>query len=78
MRPHCTNVQGPGVHKVAAAWEKAWVRRTLEGEAVARHRYHERGLSFQNGGCIGDPRTVVERCLVIISILHCRMAMGYL
>ena len=37
-------------NKVAAAWVKAWVRRTLEGEAVARLA----GLNFKNGGCVGD------------------------
>ena len=38
--------------KVAAAWVKADARRTLEGEAVARHRFREIGLSLENGGCI--------------------------
>ena len=32
--------------KVAAAWVKAGVRRTLEGEAVARRRYQETSLKL--------------------------------
>ena len=64
--------------KVAASWVKADVRRTLEGEAVARHRHRETGLSLENGGCIGDPHVVVERCLVFLCILHCCMDMGRL
>ena len=64
--------------KVAAAWVKAGVRRTLEGEAVARRRYEETGLSLENWGCVGDPHIVVERCLVFLCILHCCMAMGRL
>ena len=64
--------------KVAAAWVKAGVRRTLEGESVARRRYHETGLSLEDGGCVGDPHVVVERCLVFLCILHCCMAMGRL
>ena len=39
--------------KVAAAWVKAGVCRTLEGEAVARRRYQETGLSLEKGGCVG-------------------------
>ena len=64
--------------KVAAAWLQAGVRRTLEGEAVARRRYQETGLSLENGGCVGDPHVMVERCLVFLCILHCCMAMGRL
>ena len=64
--------------KVAAAWVKAGVRHTLDGEAVARLRYQETGLSLENGGCIGDPHIVVERCLVFLCILHCCMAIGRL
>ena len=58
-------------YKVATAWVKAGVRRTLEGEAVARPRYQETGLSLENGGCIGDPHAVVEWCLVFLCVLHC-------
>ena len=64
--------------KVAAAWVKAAVRHTLEREAVARRRYQETGLSLENGGCVGDPHVVVQRCLVVLCILHCCMAMGRL
>ena len=64
--------------KVAAAWVKAGVFRTLEEEAVARCRYQETGLSWENGGCVGDPHAVVERCLVFLCILHSCMAMGCL
>ena len=64
--------------KVAAARVKAEVRRTLEGEAVARRHYQETGLSLENAGCVGDLHVVVERCLVFLCILHCWMAMGRL
>ena len=64
--------------KVPAAWVKAGSRRTLEGEAVAGRRYQETGLNLENGGWVGDPRVVVERCLVFLCILHCRMAVGRL
>ena len=64
--------------KVAAAWVKAGVRRTLEGEVVARRRYQKTGLSLENGGCVGDPPLVAERCLVFLCILHCCVAMGRL
>ena len=64
--------------KVAAAWVKADVHRSLEGEVVARHRYWDTGLSLDNGGCVGDPHGVAERCLVFLCILHCCMAMGRL
>ena len=46
---------------VAAAWVKAGVRRTLEGEAVVRLRYQETGLSSENGGCVGDRHIMVQR-----------------
>ena len=64
--------------KVAAAWVKAGVHRTFEGEAVARLHYQEAGLSLENGGCMGDPHSVVERCLVFLCIFHGCMAMGRL
>ena len=57
---------------------KAGVRRTLEGEAVARRRYQEMGLSLDNGGCVGDQHLVVEWCLVFLCILQCCMAIGRL
>ena len=63
---------------VAAAWVKAVFHRTLEGEAVARRRYQQTGLSLENGGCVGDLHVVAERCLVFPCILHCCMAMGRL
>ena len=64
--------------KVAAAWLKAGVCRTLEGEAVARRRYQDTGLSLENGGWVEDPHVVVEQCWVFPCILHCCMAMGRL
>ena len=45
---------------------------------MAHHRYQETGLIFENGGCVGDPHVVVERCFVFLCILHCFMAMGRL
>ena len=57
---------------------KAGVRCTLEGQAVTRLSYQETGLSFENGGCVGDLHIMVERCLVFLCILHCCMAMGRL
>ena len=54
------------------------VHRTLEGEAVSRRRYQETGLSLQDGGCVGDPHVLAERCLVFLCILHCCLAMGRL
>ena len=53
----------------AAAWVNTATRRTLREEA---------GHSLDNGGCIGDPHIVVDRCLVFLCILHCCMAMGRL
>ena len=64
--------------RVAAAWIKAEVRRALEGEAVARRRYRETGLSLEDGRCAGDPHVVAEHCLVFLCILHCCMARGCL
>ena len=64
--------------KVAAAWVKAGVRHTLEGEAVAHRRHQETGLSLENGGCARDPRILVQRCLIFLCILHCYMGMGRL
>ena len=75
ISPMVGSIYNMGVwDKVAAAWVKAGVRRTLEGEAVAQ----ETGLSLENGGCVGDPHIVVGRCLVFLCILHCCMAMGRL
>ena len=41
-------------------------------------RYKETGRSLDNGGCIGYPHIVVDRCLVFLCILHCCMTMGHL
>ena len=57
--------------KVAAAWVNVATRRTLAREEAARHRYKETGRSLENGGCIGDPHIVVDRCMVFLCILHC-------
>ena len=73
ISPMVGSIYNMGVwDKVAAAWVKAGVRRTLEGEA------QETGLSLENGGCVGDPHVVAEQCLVFLCILHCCMAMGRL
>ena len=53
-------------------------RRTLDREEAARRRCKETGRSFENGGCIGDPHIVVDRCVVFLCILHCCMAIGRL
>ena len=45
---------------------------------MARLRYLETCLSLENGGCIGDPHIVVERCFFFLCILYCCMAMGRL
>ena len=79
ISPMAGSIYNMGVwDKVAAVWVKAGVGRTLEGEAVARRRYQETGLGLENGGWVGDPHIVVERCLVFLCILHCCMAMGRL
>ena len=57
--------------KVAAAWVNVETRRTLDREDAARRRYKETGRSLENGGCIGDPHIVVDRCMVFLCILHC-------
>ena len=54
------------------------VRQTLPAEAEARRQYQLTGRSLENGGCIGEAHTQVERCLVLLCILHCCMAMGSL
>ena len=64
--------------KVAAAWVNVATRRTLDREEAARGRYQETGRSLENGGCIGDPHIVVDRCVVFLCILHCCMAIGRL
>ena len=53
-------------------------RRTLDREEAARRRYKETGRSLENGGCIGDPPIVVDRCMVFLCMLHCCMAIGRL
>ena len=64
--------------KVAAAWVNVSTRRTLEPEEAATRRYKETGCSLENGGCIGDPHIVVDRCVLFLCILHCCMAIGRL
>ena len=64
--------------KVALAWVNVATRRTLEREEAARQRYTETGRSLQNGGCVGVPHIVVDRCVVFLCILHCCMAIGRL
>ena len=64
--------------KVAAAWVNVATRRTFAREEAARRRYKETGRSLENGGCIGDPHIVVDRCVVFLCILHCCMAIGRL
>ena len=64
--------------KVAAAGVNVETRRTLDREEAARRRYKETGRSLENGGCIGDPHIVVDRCMVFICILHCCTAIGRL
>ena len=64
--------------KVAAAWVNVATRRTLAREKAARRRYKETGRSLENGGCIGDPHIVVDRCMVVLCILHYCMAIGRL
>ena len=64
--------------KVAAAWVKVATRRILDREEAAHRRYKETGHSLENGGCIGDPHIVVDRCVVFLCILRCCMAIGQL
>ena len=64
--------------KVAAAWVSVATRRTLDRQKAARLRYKETGRSLENGGCIGDPHTAVDRCVAFLCILHCCMAIGRL
>ena len=64
--------------KFAAAWVNVATRRTLAREEAARRRYQQIGRSLENGGCIGDPHIVVDRCMVFLCILHCCMAIGRL
>ena len=79
LLPMVGSIYNMGVwDKVAAAWVKVGVCRTLEGGAVARRRYQEKGFGLENGRCVGDPHIVVEGCLVFLCILHCCMAMGRL
>ena len=64
--------------KVAAAWVNVATRRTLDREEAARLCYKETGRSLENGGCMGDPRIVVDRCVVFLCIHQCCMAKGRL
>ena len=65
-------------NKVAAAWVNVATRRTSAREEAARRRYKETGRSLENGGRIGDPHIVVDRCMVFLCILHRCMAIGRL
>ena len=74
-----------GVHLQYGVWDNslgAWVRfhkrRTFALEAAARNCYRETGRSLDNGGCVGEPHIVFERCFVFPCILHCCMAIGRL
>ena len=62
--------------KVARAWVNVATRRTLDREEAVHLRYKETARSLENGGCIGDPHIVVDRCVVFLCILHCCMAIG--
>ena len=62
--------------KVAAAWINVATRGTLAREEAARRRYKETGRSLENGGCIGDPHIVVDRCMAFLCILLCCIAIG--
>ena len=64
--------------QVAAAWVNVETRRTLDREKAARRRYKETGRSLENGGCIGDPHIVVDRCMLFVCIHHCCMDIGQL
>ena len=52
--------------------------RTLTGEAAAGLAYPDTGRSWENGGGIGEPHIVVERCLVSLCILHYYMAFDHM
>ena len=52
--------------------------RTLALKAATRRRYRETGHSLDNGGRVGEPHIVVERCCVLLCILHCCTAIGRL
>ena len=79
ISPMVGSIYNMGVwDKVAAAWVNVATRRTLAREEAARRRYKETGRSLENGGCIGDPHIVVDRCMVFLCILHCCMAIGRL
>ena len=60
--------------KGAATWVNVGVCCILEVEATARFRYQGTGCSLEVGGCVGDPRIIVEQCLVLLCIPHCCMA----
>ena len=60
------------------AWVRDHERRNLTLEAAARRRYWGIGRSVDNGGCVGEPHIVFERCFVFLCILHRCMAIGRL
>ena len=79
ISPMVGSIYNMGVRdKGAAAWMNTATRRTLRKEAAAPVHYKEIARSLKNGGCIGDPHILVDRCLVFLAILHCGMAMGRL
>ena len=79
MSPKVGSIYNMGVwDNTLGAWVRVYKRCTLALEAAARKRYQETGWSLDNGGCIGEPHIVVERCFVFLCILHCCMAIGRL
>ena len=79
MSPKVGSIYNMGVwDNTLGAWVPVHERRTLALEAATRKRYRETGESLDNGGCVGEPHIVVERCFVFLCILHCCMAMGRL
>ena len=79
ISPMVGSIYNMGVwDKSAAAWVNVATRHTLDGEATARRRYKETGRSLDNGGCVGEPHIMVDRCVVFLCILHCSIAIGRL
>ena len=50
--------------------------RSAKAEALQQHKITPRSLD--NGGCIVESHIVVDRCLVLLCIPHCSMAIGRL
>ena len=77
--PQVGSIYNMGVwDKAAAACLRVDVRRTLDNEAAAPHKYQVTGWSLDNGGCIAEPHILVGRCTVFLCILHGCMAIGRL